>query len=57
MKEGVNELGSRYLGVGRWKGEGVGPILSSSTCDKSRTAYCNVNNKRIVKPYKDTACR
>lgn len=22
MKEGVNELGSRYLGVGRWKGEG-----------------------------------
>lgn len=22
MKEGVNELGSRYLGVGGWKGEG-----------------------------------
>lgn len=22
MKEGVNELGFRYLGVGRWKGEG-----------------------------------
>lgn len=57
MKEGVNELGSRYLGWGDGRVRVVGPILSSSTCDKSRTADCNVNNKRKVKPYKDTACQ
>lgn len=57
MKEGVNELGSRYLGWGDGRVRVVGPILSSGTCDKSRTADCNVNNKRKVKPYKDAACQ
>lgn len=56
MKEGVNELGFRYLGVGRWKGEGVGFILFLSICDKSRIVDCNVNNKWIVKLYKDIVC-
>lgn len=56
MKEGVNELGFRYLGWGDGRVRVVGFILFLGICDKSRIVDCNVNNKWKVKLYKDVVC-